>query len=440
MDFEPILLNGFEGREEALSKIKRFAHSLFPVMFYRTNDLIHSKRVLWHLEEAIPDIVSVYGNLFDVNFARTLAEVHDDVELVTGDVQLPYKEKMTRDELNVFAEEEDEAILKLIERFSSVANGFSYEELLVAAKEKKRLEAQFVSFFDKFDGAGEAWHEIWAGNSYFVLPAGGKDGKSGGYIRRLNEFFTKYPQMKPFFEKFPEYLPKPFDFKSAAEKGKIHTIESFGKDSGFELYEVWKKNIIKHEGVHNLIKQIEFDSKLGLVQVFWGDGKGKTTSALGTALRACGNGLKVYLIQFMKNGADSLPSDGQTPGEILSLKKFDNFNYKRFGTEGWIVKSPTEKQVDSSREALNFVKEILNSGDVDIVIADEILYAVQLGLLSEEDILELIESKPEKKELILTGSHKPFEKIFEKADLVSEIKKLKHPYDKGISARKGIEF
>lgn len=182
------------------------------------------------------------------------------------------------------------------------------------------------------------------------------------------------------------------------------------------------------------------DSKLGLVQVFWGNGKGKTTSVLGTALRACGNGLNVYLIQFMKNGADSLPSDGQTPGEILSLKKFDNFNYKRFGIDGWVVKTPTENQIESCKKALDFVKEILNSEEVNIVIADEILYAVQLGLLTEEDILELIENKPEKKELILTGSHKPLEKIFEKADLVSEIKKLKHPYDKGVSARKGIEF
>ncbi len=179
-------------------------------------------------------------------------------------------------------------------------------------------------------------------------------------------------------------------------------------------------------------------SKLGLVQVFWGNGKGKTTSALGTALRACGNGFSVYLIQFMKNGADSL--EDQIPGEIYALERFDNFNFKRFGIDGWVVGKPTESQIESCREALNYVKEILNSMEAGIIIADEILYAVQLGLLEEEDILKLIESKPEDKELILTGSHKSFERIFDKADLVTEVRKIKHPYDKGIMARKGVEF
>ena len=180
------------------------------------------------------------------------------------------------------------------------------------------------------------------------------------------------------------------------------------------------------------------NSTLGLVQIFWGNGKGKTTSALGTGLRACGNGFNVYLIQFLKNGAESL--EEKIPGEILSLKKFDNFFYKRFGVEGWIIKTPTENQIKSCKEALDFVKEVLQNEKFEIVIADEILYAVQLGLLNEEEVVELIDGKPAGKELILTGSHKPLNKIFEKADLISEIKKIKHPYDKGILARKGIEF
>lgn len=179
-------------------------------------------------------------------------------------------------------------------------------------------------------------------------------------------------------------------------------------------------------------------SKLGLIQIFWGDGKGKTTSALGTALRACGNGYRVHLVQFMKNGADSL--EEQIPGEIKALKKFDNFSYKRFGMNGWVLKEPTEHQIESCRKALGYVKDSLNNKDFDIIIADEILYAIQLGLLTEDEVLDLIDSKPEKKELILTGSHKPFERIFEKADLVTEVRKIKHPYDKGIIARKGIEY
>ena len=180
-------------------------------------------------------------------------------------------------------------------------------------------------------------------------------------------------------------------------------------------------------------------SKLGLVQVFWGNGKGKTTSSLGTALRACGNGYKVHLVQFMKNGAESLGED-QIPGEIKALKRFPEFTYKRFGMDGWVLKAPTDNQIKSCVDALEHVKESLLNQGVDIVIADEILYAVQLGLLAEDDIVDLIKSKPEKKELILTGSHKPLEKVFKIANLVTEINKIKHPYDSGILARKGLEF
>lgn len=176
----------------------------------------------------------------------------------------------------------------------------------------------------------------------------------------------------------------------------------------------------------------------GFTQVFWGNGKGKTTSALGTALRACGNGYKVHLVQFMKNGTGNPEIDH--PGEIKSLEKFDNFSYKRFGSDGWVICKPTQNQINTVKEALNYVISSLNSKDYDIIIADEILYAIQLGLLTEDDVIELIENKPKNKELILTGSHKPFPKIFEKADLVTEVKKVKHPFDQGYIARKGIEY
>lgn len=176
---------------------------------------------------------------------------------------------------------------------------------------------------------------------------------------------------------------------------------------------------------------------LGFVQIFWGDGKGKTTSSLGTALRACGNGYKVHLVQFMKNGADSL--EEQIPGEIKALERFDNFSYKRFGTGGWVIKTPTQAQIAACKEALDYVANCLRQ-EYDIVIADEVLYAIQLGLLTEDDIISLIDNKPENKELILTGSHIPYPRIFEKAHLVTEIKKEKHPYDQGFVARKGLDY
>ena len=176
---------------------------------------------------------------------------------------------------------------------------------------------------------------------------------------------------------------------------------------------------------------------LGFVQIFWGDGKGKSTSSFGTALRACGNGYKVHLIQFMKNGADSL--EQQIPGEIKSLEKFDNFSYRRFGTDGWVIKKPTPNQIKAAKKALEYVESSLKN-NYDIIIADEVLYAVQLGLLTEEEIISLIENKPKDKELILTGSHKSLPRIFKKADLVTEIKKIKHPFDAGFIAREGIEY
>ena len=180
-------------------------------------------------------------------------------------------------------------------------------------------------------------------------------------------------------------------------------------------------------------------SKLGFVQVFWGNGKGKTTSALGTALRACGNGYSIHLVQFMKNGASTL--DQQIPGEIIALEKFPNFSYKRFGLGDWYVRGKNDLEHQKSiNEAVIHLIMALNNPDHDIVIADEILYAVQLGLLEQNKVIDIIKDKPKNKELIITGSHKPFEEIFALADLVTEIKKIKHPYDSGILARKGLDF
>ena len=259
MNFQPIILEGFEGREEALARVQRYIHFITPLMFYRTNDLIHSRRVLWHLEAVIPDILTVYGDSFDINFARTLALVHDDVEIITNDIPVHDKENMSAEEREVFHRAESEAVDKLVEMYGSIANGYNYSELLNASKEKSKLEAQLVSYCDKLDGLGEAFHEVSAGNQHFLLPSGGKDGKKGGYVRRINDFPTKYPVMARFFERFPDYLPKPFDFKSTAEKGFPHTKSSLEIDSGYPQYERWKRTVMKREGIELLITQLEFN-------------------------------------------------------------------------------------------------------------------------------------------------------------------------------------
>lgn len=170
---------------------------------------------------------------------------------------------------------------------------------------------------------------------------------------------------------------------------------------------------------------------LGMVSIFWGNGKGKTSAALGSAVRALGAGLSVHLVQFMKNN--------QSFGEVALLEKIDNFSYRRFGAETLYIKGKTDSEHrQKAKEAIEHLK--LSLGNYDIIIADEILYAVQFGLLDEKDVVRLIEQKPKNQELILTGGHIPLPKIFEKADLVTEMKKHKHYFDSGIQARKGIDI
>ena len=187
----------------------------------------------------------------------------------------------------------------------------------------------------------------------------------------------------------------------------------------------------------NALNQELRKAGLGFTQIFWGNGKGKTTAALGTALRASGNGYKVHVVQFMKNGVGNPEID--FPGEIKALERFDTFTCRRFGSKDWVIGKPSKEQIEEVQKAFLYLKNCFNEG-YDIVIADEILYAIQLGLLREEDVAKLIDEKPENKELILTGSHIPFPSLFAKANLVTEVKKIKHPYDEGFIARKGLEY
>ena len=181
------------------------------------------------------------------------------------------------------------------------------------------------------------------------------------------------------------------------------------------------------------------EKKFGLVQVFFGNGKGKTTAALGTAFRALGRGCKVHLVQVMKKGITGTDAFEEY-GELAAAKKFENFSVERFGFPEWVIGKPKKEHTKSAKEGLESAQKAAAGGKFDIVIFDECLYAVQLGLLKEEDIIGLIEKKAKNTELILTGSHKPLEKIFERADLVTEVKKIKHPFDKGIGARIGVEY
>ncbi len=172
--------------------------------------------------------------------------------------------------------------------------------------------------------------------------------------------------------------------------------------------------------------------KQGLVQVYFGRGKGKTTAAIGQGVRATGHGFKVYMIQFMKGNYKY--------GEIEAIKGIPNFELKQFGSPE-LISVPGEFDINEGNKALNFAKEIIMSDEYDIVILDEVGVAISMSVIPVEPVLELISNKPEKVELVLTGGPKMHPKIKEIADLVTEMKMIKHYYSsKGIKARYGIEY
>lgn len=167
-----------------------------------------------------------------------------------------------------------------------------------------------------------------------------------------------------------------------------------------------------------------------MIQVYTGNGKGKTTAALGLALRAAGAGLKVYIAQFIKKGCYN---------ELKSLKKLKNITIEQFGRGCFIRSEPCKEDIELAHSALNRIKEIISKGKFDIVILDEINTALNLKLIKLREALNIIHTLPKKTELILTGRYAHPE-IIKKSDLVSEIKEIKHYYKRGVKARKGIEF
>lgn len=169
---------------------------------------------------------------------------------------------------------------------------------------------------------------------------------------------------------------------------------------------------------------------MGFVHVYTGNGKGKTSAALGLALRALGYGMKVYIAQFLK---------GMDYGELHSLKRFENVTLERFGRPRFIHGKPDEEDVKLAMEGLKRCREVVSSGEYDIVIMDEANIAVFLGLISVKDLLEVIAKRHERTEVIITGRYAPKE-LIDVADLVTEMVEIKHYYSKGVQARKGIEY
>jgi len=170
----------------------------------------------------------------------------------------------------------------------------------------------------------------------------------------------------------------------------------------------------------------------GCVQVYTGNGKGKTTAALGLALRAVGRGLKVCVFQFIKGGGRY--------GEHLAAEKLAPLlTIIQTGRPGWVNTTDITEDRHVAQEAFVRAEELLTSGGFDLFICDEINGAVGFGLIDVEQVLELISRKPEKTELVLTGRN-AHQRVIDAADLVTEMREIKHYYKAGVPARSGIEM
>jgi cob(I)alamin adenosyltransferase len=170
----------------------------------------------------------------------------------------------------------------------------------------------------------------------------------------------------------------------------------------------------------------------GYIQVYTGNGKGKTTAALGLALRAAGHGLKTYIGQFLK---------GQDYGELSAVHKLSPLiTIEQYGKKDFIhvTENPDKEDIDKAKQGLRKCTKMMKSQKYRIIVLDEINVAVHFNLFSEKEIHDFLDEKPEDIEVVLTGRYAP-QSFIDRADLVTEMKEIKHYYKKGIQARFGIE-
>ncbi|MFA6355384.1 MAG: YfbR-like 5'-deoxynucleotidase [Candidatus Paceibacterota bacterium] len=250
-------LLSWKRREENLFKIKRY-HK-FKVMFYRTNNLLHSKRVLSLLEEILPIVKSLYPD-FDEKKARLIALHHDNHEIILegGDIPLQYKLMMSKEELSDLQQKEISAVEILSKSYPKTINGYDFKKLSLHAIYKDCIEAQAVSFIDKIDAYCEAIHEILAGNNIFLEPI------INYHARTFSRLHKNYPLIKELFEIENVWFDFDYvvDLKEYYDDGllgpKPHTQESIEKYTLIPQYEKWKKTTILNFGIKPLINQVEF--------------------------------------------------------------------------------------------------------------------------------------------------------------------------------------
>ncbi len=175
----------------------------------------------------------------------------------------------------------------------------------------------------------------------------------------------------------------------------------------------------------------EIKTMQGQIQIYTGNGKGKTTAAMGLSIRAIGAGKKVFFAQFVKS---------QIYSEISFCNKYlPNIKTRQYGRDCFIYKDPTQEDIDAALAGLKEVSEIIESGKYDLIVLDEANIALYYNLFSVGELIGVIKNKPKSTEIVITGRYAPPE-LIEIADLVTEMKEVKHYYQQGVEAREGIEF
>ncbi|MFC1687001.1 YfbR-like 5'-deoxynucleotidase [Patescibacteria group bacterium] len=263
------LFERFEGREQALREIKRF--HIHPTMFYRSSLWTHSKHLVWIMKAMAPHIKEVFGESFNQAKAEIMGCIHDDFEIVMGDVQAGQKKKMDNKQLDQLDLQEKKAIEEISRRFPENIGPYNYKDLLNSIQQADSLEAQVIKFADKIDAFGESLHEIYGGNYKFMQSIsdpiyGDIPAPLDYYVSFITSFPKQFPQIAKLFEQEFSLFEKPvkMNFVKIAKKRNPHTKESLKIDTGYTHYDAWMKIMLEYaddEELQNLYTQKEFLTK-----------------------------------------------------------------------------------------------------------------------------------------------------------------------------------
>ncbi len=256
-------LSAFSGREEAMRRLMRW--NIQPVVFYRSSLHSHGKRIAYHIAYLAPILRKAFGENFDMKRSLALALVHDDAEMITGDIQAGNKARMTHDQLNKIEEEEREAIVVLAKRFPKYLAGHSYQGLLENILDLSTIEARVAKFLDRSDAFGEGLHELYGGNVGFTKNVMNEWGIIPTfyelYGKRLPEMMETFIGLSLVKDAHPFFsTPVLFSWEDLVLTRAPHTRATLEEKTGHPQYDEWKKVVLSsgdEEEIQNLFMQKE---------------------------------------------------------------------------------------------------------------------------------------------------------------------------------------